>query len=347
MKIKQIASILALLFILLLAACGDENASGLSNAKGNGDSEQEVKTIRAGTSLNKSHPGYAGLTKFKEIIEEKTQGGIIIETFHSGQIGDDRAMVESAQLGTLEVALSGAPITNFVPELAVFDLPFLFPNEEVADAVLDGEVGQKLLNLMPEQNLIGLGFWELGFRDITNGLRPIATADDLNGLKIRTTENEVHLDAFKALGANPTPMSFNELFTGLQQGVVDGQENPYAITYLESFYEVQKYISNTHHIYSPFALVMGKNFFDSLTEEEQKIVKEAAVEAGLLQRKLNREANDQHLASLIEEGMIYTEITAEAREEMIELVSPAIEKHSDKVGKDLVNEVFEAIEAAK
>lgn len=341
MDVKKIAVFLLLLCLVLLSACGNESSSGVSNAQ-NG-----VKTIRAGTSLNKSHPGYAGLTEFKEIIEEKTNGKIVVETFHSGQIGDDRAMVESAQLGTLEVALSGAPITNFVPELAVFDFPFLFPNEEVADAVLDGEVGQKLLNLMPQQNLIGLGFWELGFRDITNGLRPIATADDLNGLKIRTTENEVHLDAFKELGANPTPMSFNELFTGLQQGVVDGQENPYAITYLESFYEVQKYISDTHHIYSPFALVMSKDFFDSLTEEEQKIVKEAAVEAGLLQRKLNREANDQHLASLIEEGMIYTEITTAEREKMVELVRPAIEKHSEKVGKDLVDEVFEAIEAAE
>ena len=335
---KKIFSLFVIAMILVLAACG-------GNEKG-GDAE-EVKTIRAGIGLNDQHPQFKALVKFQEIVEEKTEGKIKVETYHSGQLGDDRSMTEALQIGSQEVTIpSTAPLANFVPEFSIFDFPFLFPNEEVADAVLDGEVGQKFLDKLEDQNLVGLAYWENGFRDVTNSKHPIATAADFKGLKLRTMENELHLEAFKALGANPTPMALGELFTAMQQGTVDGQENPVPTIYLQKFYEVQDYVSNTHHIYSPFVFLMSKSFFDGLTEDQQVIVKEAALEAGKYERELNREANKQNLEDLKETGMTYTEVTPEARQEMVDLVQPTIEKYAEQIGKDTVQEVYDAIEEA-
>ena len=338
---KKILSLFVIaMMLLVLAACGGGKEEG-------GGESGEAKTIRAGIGLNDQHPQYLALVKFKEIVEEKTEGKIKVETYHSSQLGDDRTMTEALQLGSQEVTIpSTAPLANFVPEFSIFDFPFLFPNEQVADTVLDGEVGQKFLDKLEEQNLVGLAYWENGFRDVTNSKRPIATAADFKGLKLRTMENELHLEAFKALGANPTPMALGELFTAMQQGTVDGQENPVPTIYLQKFYEVQDYVSNTHHIYSPFVFLMSKSFFDGLTEDQQVIVKEAALEAGKYERELNREANKQNLEDLKETGMTYTEITPEARQEMVELVQPTIDKYAEKIGKEAVQEVYDAIEEA-
>lgn len=345
---KKLFSLLSMvLLITVLAACGNSDSES-SSGDGDESASGETKTIKAGIGLNEDHPQYKGLLKFKEIVEEKTDGAIKVETYHSGQLGDDRTMTEALQLGTQEVVIpSTAPLANFVPEFSVFDIPFLFPSEEVADTVLDGEVGQELLGKLEEQNLVGLSYWENGFRDLTNSERAVATAEDFEGLKIRTMENDLHLDAFKALGANPTPMAFTELFTAMQQGTVDGQENPYATIYLQKFYEVQEHVSNTHHIYSPFVFLMSKSFYDGLSEDQQKIVKEASVEAGLHQRELNREANEKYLEKLQEEGMEYTEITDEARQEMVDKVAPVIEDYKPKIGEETVEKVYQAIEDAQ
>ncbi|MDF0727302.1 TRAP transporter substrate-binding protein [Cytobacillus sp. S13-E01] len=347
---KILGLFLAVFMILILAACGGNNEANQGNdgtdKEENADTG-EVKTIRAGIGLNDKHPQYLGLLKFKEIVEEKTNGQIIVETYHSGQLGDDRTMTEALQLGTQEVVIpSTAPLANFVPEFSVFDFPFLFPNEQVADKVLDGEVGQKFLDKLSDQNLVGLSYWENGFRQVSNSKTPIASAADFKGLKLRTMENDLHLEAFRALGANPTPMAFTELFTAMQQGTVDGQENPFATIYLSKFYEVQDYVSNTNHIYSPFVFLMSKSFYDGLTEEQQKIVKDASVEAGLYERQLNREANAKYIEDLQAEGVTYTEISPEAYAEMKELVQPVIDKYADKIGKDIVQEVYGAIEEA-
>ncbi|MFZ3591303.1 DctP family TRAP transporter solute-binding subunit [Bacillus sp. DJP31] len=346
---KFLGIFLAVFMLLALAACGGNNNEVKEGTSGDGDSADtvEVKTIRAGIGLNDQHPQYLGLVKFKEIVEEKTEGQIIVETYHSGQLGDDRTMTEALQLGSQEVTIpSTAPLANFVPEFSVFDFPFLFPSEEVADKVLDGEVGQKFLAMLDSQNLVGLTYWENGFRQVSNSKQAIASAADFKGLKLRTMENDLHLEAFRALGANPTPMAFTELFTALQQGTVDGQENPFATIYLSKFSEVQKHVSNTNHIYSPFVFLMSKEFYDGLTEEQQVIVKEAAVEAGLYERKLNREANVKYLTDLQAEGVTYTEIQPEQYAEMKELVQPTIDKYAEKIGKDIVDEVYSAIEEA-
>ncbi|WP_280770442.1 TRAP transporter substrate-binding protein [Salipaludibacillus daqingensis] len=364
---------LSLLFVgllmssMLLIACGGNNnaeegseSNSNDNNTGNNTEVNEDNmndpeaaadaefTIRAGIGLNNEHPQYKGLEKFKEIVEEQTDGAIHVETYHSGQLGDDRSMMEALQLGSQEVTVpSTAPIANFISEFSIFDFPFLFPNSDVADEVLDGEVGQKFLDMLDDQNLKGLAYWENGFRDLTNSDREVATVEDFEGLTIRTMENDLHLDAFRAMGANPTPMAFTELFTALQQGTVDGQENPFATIYLEGFYEVQDYVSDTHHIYSPFVFMMSKSFYDSLPDDYQEIVDSAALEAGEYQRELNREANDQYLEELIEEGMTFTEVTDEAREEMREVIEPVIEEYAAQLDQSLVDEVFQAIEDAE
>ncbi|WP_328703135.1 TRAP transporter substrate-binding protein [Alkalihalobacterium elongatum] len=331
------------------AACGTAPAEPDAGEGTAGEAAPGVqRTIRAGIGLNDQHPQYLGLLKFKELVEERTDGSIVVETYHSGQLGDDRSMMEALQLGTQEVTVpSTAPIAGFVQEFTVFDFPFLFPSEEVADEVLDGDVGQMMLDKLDDQNLVGLAYWENGFRDLTNARRAVASMEDMKGLSIRTMENELHLEAFRALGANPTPMAFTELFTALQQGAVDGQENPVATVYLQGFQEVQDHISNTHHIYSPFVFLMSKTFFDSLSEEEQEIVREAAREAGQHQRQLNREANAQYLDDLQEAGMTYTEIDEEARQEMIDTVQPVLDKYAERIGQDIVDQVYEAIQEAQ
>ncbi|WP_096199028.1 TRAP transporter substrate-binding protein [Bacillus sp. FJAT-45350] len=336
---------------MVMAACGgagDDTGGATDPVVDEGAPAATTHTIRAGIGLNNEHPQYKGLLKFKEIVEERTNGEIVVETYHSSQLGDDRSMMEALQLGTQEVTVpSTAPIANFVPEFTVFDFPFLFPSSEVADEVLDGEVGQKLLDMLDAQNLVGLAYWENGFRNVTNSRRAIETLEDFKGLSLRTMENELHLDAFRALGANPTPMAFGELFTALQQGTVDGQENPYATIYLEGLYEVQDHVSNTNHIYSPFVFLMSKSFFDGLSEELQAIVQDAALEAGQYQRELNRVANAEYLESLQEVGMTYTEISEEERTKIVETVQPVLQKYVDRVGEEIVNEVYDAIEAAQ
>ncbi|KGP72833.1 TRAP transporter substrate-binding protein [Pontibacillus yanchengensis] len=343
---------LTALMVLVLAACGSEGGSSASgddgSASGSDSGSKESKTIKAGIGLNDKHPQYKGLLKFKEIVEKKTDGQIKVETYHSGQLGDDRTMTENLQTGSQEVTIpSTAPLANFVPAFSVFDIPFLFPNTEVADKVLASETGQGLLKKLESQNLVGLAYWENGFRDVTNSKRAIKSIEDFEGLKLRTMENDLHLDAFNKLGANPTPMAFTELFTAMQQGTVDGQENPYATIYLQKFYEVQKHVSNTHHIYSPFVFLMSKSFYDNLSDENKKIVEEAAVEAGKYEKKLNREANEKYLKKLQEEGMTYTEISEENRKEMKEAVQPVVEKYKSKIGEDVVDNIYKEVEKAK
>ncbi|WP_442595908.1 TRAP transporter substrate-binding protein [Neobacillus sp. D3-1R] len=343
-KLLSIFMVVAL-FTSVLAACGNtEDKAADSEKKGSG----KARVIRAGIGLNDKHPQYLALLKFKEIVEKETNGSITVETYHSSQLGDDRAMMEALQLGTQQMTIpSTAPIANFVPEFSVYDIPFLFPSEEVADKVLlESDVAKELLEKLPAQGMVGLAYWENGFRDLTNDKVAVATAADFKNLKIRTMENQLHLAAFRELGANPTPMAFAEVFTAMQQGTIDGQENPVATIYLQKFNEVQKYLSTTHHVYSPFVVLLSKMFWDDSSKEEQDILVKAAQEAGDYERQLNREANTKYLEDLKATGMTVTEVTPEARAEMKTITDKAVEPFVDKIGKDTVEKVKKAVEDA-
>lgn len=349
---------MAMVLVIVLAACGGDSSEPTSgnNANNNGTSSEnnesasngsgEQRTLRVSIGVNDRHPQYEGAMKFKELVESQTDD-FNIEVYHSGQVADDRAAIEMLQFGTLEITIpSTSPLVNFVKEYGVFDLPFTIPNEEVADAVLDGPFGDKMFDLLEPQGVVGLAWWENGFRNLTNSVRPVESIDDLSGLKIRTMENQIHLDAWRELGANPSPMAFPELFAGLQQGTMDGQENPYPTILLSNFYEVQDYVSGTNHVYTPFIFLFSKQIWDTLTSEQQEIITDAAVEAGKYNRQRNREVAIESLEAL-QENMQFSEISPEELQRFQDGVLSVIDKHADSIGREIVDEYLAEIQKAQ
>lgn len=303
----------------------------------------DQQTLRVSIGLNDRHPQYNGIVRFKELVEEQTDD-FEIELYHSGQIAGDRVAVEMLQLGSLDITIpSTSPLINFTPEYGVFDLPFTIPNSEVADELLDGEFGDRMLDLAETQGMVGLAWWENGFRNLTNDERPIESIDDLRGLKVRTMESDIHLDTWQALGANPTPMSMSEVFSALQQGTVDGQENPYPTIHMENFSEVQGYLTETLHTYTPFIFLMDKAVWDKMNVEQQEIIQTAAVEAGKYNRDINRETAEESLLTL-EESMNFNRISDEEYIRFQEAVNPVIEKYSDMIGEEIVEDYLSEIQ---
>ncbi|MBY6052187.1 TRAP transporter substrate-binding protein [Cytobacillus firmus] len=333
---------------MVLAACGGNSNSTGASEKGSDSASGEggKRTIKVSIGVNDKHPEYEASLKFKELVEAESDD-LTVEVYHSGQIADDRSAIEMLQFGTLDVTIpSTSPLVNFIPAYGVFDLPFTVPNEEVADKVLDGPFGDKMLEMVDQQGLVGLAWWENGFRNLTNDVKPVAGMEDVKGLKIRTMENEIHLDAWKALGANPTPMAFTELFTAMQQGTIDGQENPYPTILLSKYPEVQKHISNTNHVYTPFIFLFSKKIWEELSAEQQDIISKAAVEAGKFNRERTREVADESLETLKKE-MTFTEIEEGEFEKFQEAVKPVIDKYKDKIGAEIVDEFLAEVDKAK
>ncbi|TDO95187.1 tripartite ATP-independent transporter DctP family solute receptor [Halanaerobium saccharolyticum] len=296
-------------------------------------------TINAGIGLNDKSAQYKSLEFFKKLVEKNSDGQIKVNLYHSSQLGDDREMMEALQMGVQEMtAPSTAPIAPFVNGFKVFDLPFLFPTHEAADYVLDGPVGQGLLKELEDIGIVGLAFWENGYRQLTNSVRAVKTPADVEGLKVRTMENPMHLAAWREMGANPTPMAFGELFSAMQQGVVDGQENPWGTIYLQNFYEVQKFTTNTGHVYSPFVLMISKQFYDKLPSDLQDVVYEAAQEAKVHNRKTNRKMNAEYLEKL-KDVMNVTILTPEQKAAFQEAVQPVYDQFKEEIGAELVEEV--------
>lgn len=248
---------------------------------------QTTMRISISTAQN-SHQGVAIDTLAKE-VEARTNGRYKIQTFYSGSLGAERESVEAVQLGTQELTwTSTGPIPNFVPEVKVFDVPFLFRDYAHARAVMDGQIGQDMLKKFESKGMKALAWGENGFRHMTNSKRAVNTPDDLKGLKMRTMENPVHIQAYKGFGIIPTPMAFTEVFTALQQGTVDGQENPLSVITANKFEQVQKYMSLTGHVYSPGVFLMNKATFDKLSDADKK----AFLEAAKVAAKANRDRVD-------------------------------------------------------
>lgn len=225
-------------------------------------------------------PEALGMAQFAEEIAERTEGRYTIQLQGGGALGGDRDVIEGVQFGTVEMTVSSTSVVaNFAPDFAVFDVPFLFRDFDHAQAVLDGEVGAEVLGTLRDAGFVGLAAGGIGFRQLTNNVRPVTSADDVSGLKIRTQQNELHLMAWEALGALPTPMAVTEVYSALQQGVVDGQENPVGAIINNRFGEVQKYMSITNHAFTPVVLLINPGIFDGMTEADQQIFREAAVNA--------------------------------------------------------------------
>lgn len=306
------------------------------------------KIIKISMGVNEQHPSYLASKKFAEIVNQKTNGRYDVQVFANAQLGDDIKATEAVKMGSLEMEVpSASPLVGLDPDLNVLDLPFLFPNVKAADAVFDGEVGTKIAKKLEASDLKVLAYFENGFRDITNSSREIKTPADLKGLKIRTMENKIHLATFKAMGANPTPMPFSEVFTAMQQKTIDGQENPIPTIYLSKYNEVQKYCTLTGHVYGPHLLIINNKLFNSMTPEDQKIFTDAATESKLYQRETNRAMAKDYVAKLREAGMIVTELTETQRKAFVDACAPVYKQFEATIGKDLIAEVKAVIEQNK
>jgi len=331
--------------ILTLAGCGSNSApapAGTATPAATAAPAANVvlKAGHAGILLNGKHPYQQGLEKFNELVKQKTNGRISIEIFGNGQLGNERDTIEGVSMGTVDVALiTNSPITGFVPEYNVLDMPYLFENREQAHKVLDSDVGKELLKKLEAKNIVGLSFMENGVRSITNSKLPIKTPADLAGIKIRVMETPVHIATFKALGANPTPMVWGEVFTGLQQGTIDGQENMMMGIISAKLNEVQKYLSLTEHFYTPAVLMINKDLLQKLSVDDQKAVQEAAAEATIYQREECKSQNDASLKELVNAGMTVNEVD---KAPFIKAVQPVYDQFSDKYG-----EWFDKISKAK
>jgi tripartite ATP-independent transporter DctP family solute receptor len=289
-----------------------------------------------------------GAKRFAEIASQKSGGKLKVKLYPGGVLGGEAAVASSLQGGTIEMSMMGTGLlTGMDKDFGTFDTPFLFDDAREVDAVLDGPVGTKLIDKLPGKGLIGLSYWDHGFRILTNSKRPISKLEDIQGLKIRVQQIPVFIDMFSTLGANPIPMPFPELYTALETGAVDGQENPFISVDTNKFYDVQKYASNTRHAYSPLLVLAGKKFWDQLSNDERTILMDAANEAKPYQREVSRTMDAKAAETLKTHGMTITDVSPEERARMRDKLKPVIEKHEQTINAALVEELRSEIQKVR
>ena len=304
---------------------------------------QDIKEHNFKFAVNapEGHPAIAGMKKMAELVAAKSGGKMQIKLFLSGVRGSDQANVSAIQGGTLDMAVMNTGIlASVAKELAIFDFPFLFANEKESDALVDGPVGKKLHQKLEAKGLIGLAYWELGYREITNSKRPINKVEDIEGLKLRVIPNPINVAWVKALGANPTPLPFPEVYGAMEQKAIDGQENPVSVIATSKFWEVQKYMTMTNHQYNPQSVIFSKKVWDSLNPAERKIIDDAADEATKSQRQQARAAVAVNMELLKKGGMQVSEFPPAEVAKLREKMKPVIAQFSASVGDETVKEVM-------
>ena len=344
MKKRIIALLLAMVMVFTLCACG-----GGSNGSSAGDEDvgDETYTIRIACENSNSYPSTLGLYQMEKYIESHTDGKVQVEVCASGQLGGEEETLEQVAQGNLEMAVASfAPIVSYVPEFEVMDIPFVYNSYAEAWMVLDSYVGTDLLDKMESQGLKGLAYMENGMRQVTSNVSAINSVDDFKGVKLRTMQNNNHMASFSALGANPTPVAFSELYISLSQKVVDAQENPIANVTDKKLYEVQDYLSITNHIYDAMPLVCNLDFFNSLPQSYQKIVQAGAIYAQEFSRFCNMEREELILADLADKyGMQVNTVSDETRAEMAEIAQPAVmELVAKDIGQDAVDQYMQDVQ---
>jgi TRAP-type transport system periplasmic protein len=308
----------------------------------------QSKVLKITTGLTEQHPVYLANKKFGEILAAKLPGKYTVQCYANAQLGDDVRATEAVRMGTLEMVMtSSSPLTGLVPEFNVFDLPFIVPSEKAADAIFDGPVGAKLAAALEAKGLKLLAYYENGFRQLTNSAHEVKSPADMKGLKIRTMQNPIHLEAFRAMGANPTPMPFSEVFTAMQQKTIDGQENPIPTIWLSKFYEVQKYVTLTGHVYGPQIMLINKKLWDSFPAGDQKIIAAAAQESAVYQRALNRKLNTEFVDNLRKAGVTVTELTPAQHKAFVDACASVYATWEPKIGKALMDEFRATASQAK
>ncbi|KAB2966947.1 TRAP transporter substrate-binding protein [Zoogloea sp.] len=323
-------------FVLALAALLPMTAAQAADIK--------ERTLKFAFQNNKGHPQELGAQKFADLVAARSGGKIKVKLFPGGQLGGDVQTISAVQGGTIEVTvLNSGILQSLSKEFAVFDFPFLFANPQEADAVTDGPFGQGLHAKLAARGLVGLGYWDLGFRNITNSKHPITRVEDITGLKLRVIQSPIYVDIFTALGANPTPLAWPEVYSALEQKAVDGQENPNTTIRTAKLNEVQKHLAQTRHIYNPQSLIFSKKLWDTLSADERKIITDAATEATAYQRQVSRQQANEALEDLKKAGMQVTEITPAELQRMRDKVKPVVEKYSASVGADTVKALYAEI----
>ena len=298
----------------------------------------QTTTLKMNISLSQNSHYGAGVDTFAREVEKRTNGRYKVQNFYSGALGAERGSIEALQLGTLDLTLtSTGPVPNFVPETAILDIPFLFKDYAHARATLDGPIGQDLLQKFPSKGIIALAWAENGFRHMTNSKRQVVVPDDLKGLKMRTMENPVHMQAYKQFGIIPTPMAFTEVFTALQQGTVDGQENPLSVISAAKFDQVQKYMTLTGHVYSPALILMGKGPWDKLSAADKQIFLDSAKEAVKANRARIDEDEKKAVADLRSKGMTIVEVVDKSKFQAT--LSPTFVEFGKKFGQDNIDKI--------
>ena len=368
MKKKALALLLAMAMTATMAGCGlaattapDNSSNNDSNNDSTKSDNTEVGTygssaetqgktnpivVKVSNGAGETSPGVkAQLSVFAPMVENNSKGNMGVEVYSGAQLGDDTTATEMVVAGQLEINnTSTAPLVGYVPELGIFDIPFLFADEAEADKVLASEVGDYLNAKLADKGIINLAWNENGFRELTNSKHAVATVADVAGLKIRTMENKFHQELWNSLGATATPMSSSELYTALEQGTVDGEENPVANFYSYQFQEVQKYITMSNHIYSPFLFDMSKKIWDTYDADTQAILTEAAKAFGEEEKKINRQAAADNLQSCIDDyGMEVTYLTDDAKAEFVAKTAHI----QDMIAKDTGAEIMDLLAAAK
>ena len=295
-------------------------------------------TIKVGYIGSDTHPTMQAMKVFAEDVDSGSKGKIKVELYPNAQLGGDRELCEGVQMGTIQMAIpSTSALAGFDKRIQVLDLPYLFTTRKAAFEAVDGELGQKLNSYLQKKGFEVLGYQENGFRHVTNSKRPVKSPADLKGLKIRTMENPMHIAFFKELGANPTPMSWGELYTALQQGTVDAQENPYAMIDDGKFYEVQKYVSETGHVFSVTILISNKKFMDKLPDDLREIITKAANDFSIEQRKMIAGMESNFKNECVKAGMQANELTPEQKKPFVEATKKVYTQFEKDLGKEIMD----------
>lgn len=359
-KTRKVTALgLAAVMALSMTACGGRNAGNKpadTQAPAAADSAESKPEAGAESKSDSSASGAAVTIKighveaedrsthqalveyFQKPVEEKSGGSIKVEIYPNSALGGDAELTESVAMGTLTAALpSTSVLVTYSPDFGVMDMPWLFSNPENAFAAMDGEMGNYFNQKLEEVGIHNLGYTYNGLRSMTNNVRPITKPEDLKGLKMRVMENQVFIDFFNTLGASATPMGFNELFTGLQQNTVDGEENPPSLIYASKFQEVQKYLSVTEHVNNFLGFIMNKDFYDGLTPEQQQIISEAAAEFVKQQRQMELDDTQAYVDKLAEEGMEVNTLTEEDKAAFKEKLAPMYDKYKKEFGEEVFN----------
>ncbi len=350
--INMMKRIMMVLFYLItcvvIAGCSSGASSQGDGEEGASGGSKEKITIRLSHSSSPTSTWEEGANKWAELAAEASNGRIEIQSYASGQLtgGSQETEMSMLQSGDIQATMT-SPLwyTALIPSMTAFQMPFLIENEEVADQILDGEVGEEMLTMLEEQNIIGLAYGENGFRQITNNKHEVKTPEDLKGLKIRIPGIKLYTSIYSTLGADPTVMTWGEAFTGLQQGTIDGQENPIVGMIIPNrVYEVQKYITLWNYSYDPIILGVNKDFFESLAAEDQEILRTTAIEAMKYQREQNRsDVEGMDAVEYLEsKGMVVTRLTEEAKQQFEALMEPLYEEFAPFIGEDVLNRFLEA-----